>query len=133
MSRLIQLDVIKITNVGNGSSSICGDTGTIKADTNALAVQRELPYFLHEEGDYADYKIFSQPIPRLDTDSQVNLDIDNFASSIYIANIKILAVSSASTFQIGCNDSIELISKTKAIRQFVTDAPGPTPYGVTIY
>ena len=133
MSRLIQVEVIKITNVSSGSTSICGDTGTIMADTNALAVQRELPYFLHEEGNYADYKIFSQPISRLDTDLQVSLDADNLASSIYIGNINLLAVSSASIFQIGCNDSIELMSKTKAIRQFVTNAPGPTPFGVTIY
>ncbi|MCR8641199.1 spore germination protein GerPE [Paenibacillus sp. N1-5-1-14] len=115
---------ILIDGVSEASTFICGDSGRIKSRSRALALQREVSIFYEDEGDFADYPVFSREIPSFDPcENEVSMEIHNPCHFIKVNCVKVLAVSAASTFQVGSNLELDLVCKRKHIRNFVTDIP----------
>ena len=76
-----------------------------------------------DEGDYEDYSIFSRSIPTWPPQSEVELNIIQDRRKIHVGCIDIIATASASVVQVGPNDTMDLESRVKAIRHFITGAP----------
>ncbi|WP_194542110.1 spore germination protein GerPE [Paenibacillus sp. JZ16] len=123
MKRHSHVDHMYIINISDSSACICGESGHIDANTRALAVQRQVPVFFEDEGDYEDYSIFSRSIPTWSPQSDVELNIIQDHKKIHVGCIDIIATASASVVQVGPNDTMDLESRVKAIRHFITGAP----------
>lgn len=123
MKRHSHVDNMYIINISNSSVFVCGESGHIDADTRALAVQRQVPVFFEDEGQYEDYSIFSRSIPTWPPYSDVKLNIIQDYKKIHVGCVDIIATASASVVQVGPNDTMDLESRVKAIRHFITDAP----------
>ncbi|MEC0255740.1 spore germination protein GerPE [Paenibacillus lautus] len=123
MKRHSHVDHMYIINISNSSACICGESGHIDANTRALAVQRQVPVFFEDEGNYEDYSIFSRSIPTWPSQSDVELNIIQDHKKIHVGCLEIIAAASASVVQVGPNDTMDLESRVKAIRHFITDAP----------
>ncbi|MBX4149260.1 spore germination protein GerPE [Paenibacillus lautus] len=123
MKRHSHVDHMYIINISDSSACICGESGHIDANTRALAVQRQVPVFFEDEGDYEDYSIFSRSIPTWPPQSDVELNIIQDHKKIHVGCIDIIATASASVVHVGPNDTMDLESRVKAIRHFITGAP----------
>jgi len=121
MKRHVFVDNVYIINISNSSACICGDSGLIDAYTRALAVQRQVPVFFEDEGNYEDYSIFTRSIPGWQLSSEVELDVINEYKTIHVGCLEVTATASSSVVQLGSNDTMELESRVKAIRHFITD------------
>ncbi|MGG3281501.1 spore germination protein GerPE [Paenibacillus solani] len=123
MKRHVLVDNVYIINISNSSACICGESGLIDAYTRALAVQRQVPVFFEDEGKYEDYPIFSRSIPAWQLPSEVELDVIQDFKAIHVGCLDVITTASSSVVQLGPNDMMELESRVKAIRHFITDAP----------
>lgn len=123
MHRISIVHNICIDSVAEGSTFICGDVGGICARSRVLALQREVSIFFEDEGSFADYPVFSKEIPKPVNDEDIQLNIYNESPLIQVEGIKILGVSTASAFQVGSNYRMDLESRRKHIRHFVTNIP----------
>ncbi|AYB44942.1 spore germination protein GerPE [Paenibacillus lautus] len=122
MKRHVLVDNVYIINISNSSACICGESGHIDAYTRALAIQRQVPVFFEDEGNYEDYPIFSRSIPAWQLPSEVDLDVRHDHKTIQVGCLDVIATASASVVQVGSNDTMDLESRVKAIRHFITDA-----------
>lgn len=113
---------ILIDTIYNSSTFICGDTGRIRAKSNVFALHREVPVFIEDEGNFSDYKVFSEKIPTIPLDENIEQEVLNLGSRIKVGQIKVNAISSSGSFQVGSNHRLDLESRIINIRQFV-DAP----------
>jgi spore germination protein PE len=102
-----------------GSIIQIGDTAMIKSRADVFAVQRQIPFYLGNEGDLTQFPIFNRPIPQPLPPRGVKVTTTHKGSNIKVKSIRIIGLSAASVFQVGSNRSIDLESRTKHIRQFV--------------
>ncbi|WP_442604210.1 spore germination protein GerPE [Paenibacillus sp. KN14-4R] len=123
MERVSCVNCILIENISGGCTFICGDSGYIRAYSQDLALQREVAVFFEDEGEYADYSVFSRNIPQVDQYGDVCMVVNNECSRIKVNRIKVIAIAAASAFQVGSNIQLDLECRRKHIRQFVTDIP----------
>ena len=108
MKRHVLVDNVYIINISNSSACICGESGHIDAYTRALAIQRQVPVFFEDEGNYEDYPIFSRSIPAWQLPSEVDLDVIHDHKTIHVGCLDVIATASASVVQVGSIDTIEL-------------------------
>lgn len=103
------------------SSSILsiGDTSVINPETKVLAIQREVPIFYENEGDFSAYPLFSQPIEQPIVKESVEMIIINKSPKIQVENINITGVSSSSIVHIGTTECIKNESRIKNFRQLL--------------
>lgn len=113
---------ILIHTINDSSTFICGDTGSIGAKSNVFALHREVPVFIEGEGNFEDYKIFSRKIPTVSLNENIEQEVLNPLSRIKVGQIKVSAISTSASFQVGSNRRMDLESRVINIRQFV-DAP----------
>lgn len=99
-----------------------GDNSHIKSRANIFAVQRQIPYFLGNEGDLSQFPIFKRSIPQPPLPRGVALTTDNKSSHIKVNSIRIIGLSASAVFQVGSNHRMDLESRTKHIRQFIEKA-----------
>ncbi|WP_240417619.1 spore germination protein GerPE [Paenibacillus periandrae] len=121
MSRWSVVRQMKINNISLASILQIGDNESIKSSTKALAVQRQVPTFLENEGNLDAYQLFSRVIPIPEVYEEVDMKVDNICDSIQVNCIRVLAISASSVLQIGSNSQIENETRVKHFRQFVTD------------
>lgn len=125
MARLSIVGTVNINDIGSSSTVHVGDNVNTVLRSRALAVQREVPYFFGNEGNFNVYPFFSRPIPVPQPPEPVAMSVDNWGSLIRVGCIRILAISSSSVLQIGSNCNTRGESRIKHFRQFVTNKPGP--------
>ncbi|WHY02055.1 spore germination protein GerPE [Neobacillus sp. DY30] len=112
--------VVKTVKVNSASfSSIIqlGDSRVINGFSRALAVQREADVFFAKEGNFLNYRTFSEPIPLLPITERVSLLTHNCLPLIKVNNISILAMSSSAILHVGNSENVSLEARVKHIRQ----------------
>ena len=120
LRRLSIVDNIHIDSVGISSTFQVGDSVNIKPFARVLAIHREFPFFYENEGDFDEYSVFTEEIPRPILDEDISMAVYNEKPSIKIHNIKVLAISTASVVQIGANETIDAEVRIKHIRQLLS-------------
>ncbi|MEW9701024.1 spore germination protein GerPE [Paenibacillus sp. SI8] len=125
MARLSIVGTLHTLDISSSSILHIGDHVETALKSRALAVQREVPFFYGNEGNFEAYPFYHRPIPIPQPPDPVTMTVDNWGSFIRVGGIRIIAVASSSLVQIGSNCSTQSENKIKHFRQFVTDKPGP--------
>lgn len=121
MQRISVVDLIYVNSVSFSSILEIGDSKKITPVSQALAVQREVPLFFTNEGDFSQYPIFSRELPKVKVAETVNMKVINQNPVIKVDSIKVIGVSSAAVMQIGSTETIHTESKVKHIRKLLDD------------
>ncbi len=121
MQRISVVDLIYVNSVSFSSILEIGDSKKITPVSQALAVQREVPLFFTNEGDFSQYPLFSRELPKVKVTETVNMEIFNQNPVIKVDSIKVNGVSSAAVMQIGSTGTIHTESKVKHIRKLLDD------------
>lgn len=119
MKRISVVDFIKVNSLSFSSILEIGDSMKIKPISSALAVQREVPLFFTNEGDFSQFPIFSRDLPKVEVTETINMRIFNQNPIIKVNSIRIDGVSSAGVMQIGSTETIHTESKVKHIRKLL--------------
>lgn len=99
-----------------------GDVNQMELKSRALAVQREISYFLKNEGQFEDFSIFTDneiTIPTRSTD--VKMNIINECPFVEVNDVTIVTLLNSACFQIGSVDYVFSNSRLLQIRQYITD------------
>lgn len=108
-----------VNTVGTSSVAHLGDNGgSTDLKSRAIAVQRAVPEFDHDETRFAAYKLFTRPVYQLETGINVELRTEGCAPDIRIGCIDVTALSSASLLRAGCGGPLSATARIKHIRQF---------------
>jgi spore germination protein PE len=125
MARLSIVGDVNVDDFGSSGILHVGDHVATILKSRALAVQREVPMYYGNEGNFDAYPFFSRPFPVPQPPEPVTMSVDNWGSFIRVGSIRILGVASSSLLQIGSNCSTQAEVRIKHFRQFVTNKPGP--------
>jgi spore germination protein PE len=109
-----------VTSISTSATLIVGDSVKITARSRALAVQRQVAVFFKKDGEFEDYPLFTKEIPQPIINERVNMSIVQESPYIKVGHVKVLGVASASAMQIGSTRFIDLESRLKHFRQFIT-------------
>lgn len=91
----------------------------IFGNSRALAVQREAEIFFDDEGDFAQYKVFSEPVPLPSIYEPVIMDTFQVDPVIRVGTIDVKGLSAASIIQVGSTPYISMESRIHHIRQLL--------------
>lgn len=125
MARLSIVGTVYINSVGSSSTIHVGDNLNTALQSRAFAVQREVPYYLGNEGSFSAYPFYQRPFPVPQPPEPFTMCVDNLGSFIRVQGIRILGISASSVLQIGSNRITSGETRIKNIRQSVTNKPGP--------
>ncbi|MGG2066723.1 spore germination protein GerPE [Bacillus sp. S14(2024)] len=113
-----------VTTLGLSSIIQIGDTNHMELKNRTLAVQREIPYFLAQEGRWEEYEIFVDDEITIPTRiNEVKMNVINKNPFIEVNCVAIQSMLNASCFHIGSIDYVFSNSRTFQIRHFVTEEP----------
>ena len=101
-----------------------GDANQMELKSRALAVHREIPCYIKDEGRLDAFEIFTDEyitIPKRTTD--VKLNIVNECPFIEVNNVELRTLLNSGCFQIGNVDYVFNNSRIMQIRQYITDEP----------
>jgi spore germination protein PE len=133
-TRVSQVGELLMASIQTGSIVFIGDNVAIDVNVKAIAVQREVANFLDaEEGDFADYRVFSQPIPEPSPESEVDFDVDNCESCLQVDRMRIISMADSAILQIGSNRLVSGEARVKQFRQLLSGEVSripPTPSAV---
>jgi spore germination protein PE len=121
LQRSSVVNTIKVNSASFASTIQLGDSQIINGFSRALAVQREAEIFFAQEGNFTNYRIFSEPIPLLPLVEKISQSTHNSLPVIKVNNISILAMSSSSILHVGNSESVSLEARVKHIRQLLHD------------
>ncbi len=119
MKRISCVRDVKLLSLTLSSIAQFGDNKQIKAESKALAVQREAEIFYGNEGDFDSYVIFNQQLPEPSFPCNIMMQQSHKQSMIKVGSVEILGVSSSSVLQIGSNEVIDCEARVKHIRQLL--------------
>lgn len=116
LSRISQVQKLKIKTVSISSVTQIGDSQIINSLTRALAVQREVEIFFENEGDFSQYHIFKEQIPLPLIEEEIIFHKTDLTPCIRVPHITIDGVTSASIVHVGNTGCVYLESRIKHIR-----------------
>ncbi|MEH7383670.1 spore germination protein GerPE [Bacillus sp. JJ1533] len=119
MKRISVVDFIKINAVLFSSIIEVGDTRRIAPVSQALAVQKEVPLFFSNEGNFSAFPFFERELPKVTIDEEIRMDTFHQNPVIKVNAIRIQAISTSSVLQIGSTREIETQAKVKHIRKLL--------------
>ncbi|MCH1625825.1 spore germination protein GerPE [Ferdinandcohnia quinoae] len=119
MNRLSVVDFIYVNSIAFSSILEIGDSKKITPVSTALAVQREVPLFFTNEGNFSAYSIFSQELPKVTITENMNMNICNQNPIIKVNSIKVTGLSSSSVMQVGSTEIINAEARLKHIRKLL--------------
>ncbi|MEX2461447.1 MAG: spore germination protein GerPE [Paenibacillaceae bacterium] len=122
MQRISIVKNIEVSSVTSASTFIVGDTVKITARTRAIALQRQVAKFFANEGEFADFPMFTKEIVKPSLEGRVNMCVRNESPYIKVNNIDVIGVAEASTMQIGSTRILDVEARIKHFRQYVTDS-----------
>lgn len=122
LQRTSVVDTLKINSASFASTIQLGDSTIINGMSRALAVQREADIFFGNEGNFSNYRVFSEPIPFQPITDKITISLQNTKPLIKVNNISILAMSSASILHVGNSTQVSLEARVKHIRQLFNKA-----------
>ncbi|TEA49985.1 spore germination protein GerPE [Bacillus sp. BH2] len=115
---------VSIISLGITAVFQVGDANQMELKSRALAVHREIPCYIKDEGRLDAFEIFTDEyitIPKRTTD--VKLNIVNECPFIEVNNVELRTLLNSSCFQIGNVDYVFNNSRIMQIRQYITDEP----------
>lgn len=115
---------VSIVSLGIAAVFQVGDANQMELKSRALAVHREFPCYIKDEGRLDAFEIFTDEhitIPKRTTD--VNLNIVNECPFIEVNNVELRTLLNSGGFQIGNVDYAFNNSRIMQIRQYITDEP----------
>jgi spore germination protein PE len=117
LQRSSVVNSIKVNSASFASTIQLGDSRMVNGFSRALAVQREADVFFAKEGNFSNYRVFSEPIPFLPISEKMSLSTHNSLPLIKVNTISILAMSSAAILHVGNSENVSLEARVKHIRQ----------------
>jgi spore germination protein PE len=121
LSRTSHVQKLEITTSSLASVIQIGDSKIINGLTRALAIQREAELFFANEGNFAAFPIFNEPIPLPYLQENVTFYKTDITPCIRVPHIKVRGVSSSSVVHIGNSNQVYMESRVKHIRQLLED------------
>ncbi|WP_213410469.1 spore germination protein GerPE [Xylanibacillus composti] len=119
--RISRVGHVKVTSKELSSITLIGDSVAITPRTNVLAVQRERPHYLGQEGDLQQFPFYEQPMPKLAARSAgPELFARNNSPFIDVGSLRILGLSASAVLHIGSTSFIDAESRVKHIRQLLS-------------
>ncbi|HGA0508601.1 spore germination protein GerPE [Bacillus pacificus] len=115
---------VSIVSLGIAAVFQVGDANQMELKSRALAVHREFPCYIKDEGRLDAFEIFTDEyitIPKRTTD--VKLNIINECPFIEVNNVELRTLLNSGGFQIGNIDYVFNNSRIMQIRQYITDEP----------
>ncbi|AIY73266.1 spore germination protein GerPE [Bacillus anthracis] len=115
---------VSIISLGIAAVFQVGDANQMELKSRALAVHREIPCYIKDEGRLDAFEIFTDEyitIPKRTTD--VKLNIINECPFIEVNNVELRTLLNSGGFQIGNVDYVFNNSRIMQIRQYITDEP----------
>ncbi|WP_342718521.1 spore germination protein GerPE [Bacillus paramycoides] len=115
---------VSIISLGIAAVFQVGDANQMELKSRALAVHREIPCYIKDEGRLDAFEIFTDEhvtIPKRTTD--VKLNIVNECPFIEVNNVELRSLLNSGGFQIGNVDYVFNNSRIMQIRQYITDEP----------
>ena len=115
---------VSIVSLGIAAVFQVGDANQMELKSRAIAVHREIPFYIRGEGRFDAFEIFTDEhitIPKRTTD--VNLNIVNECPFIEVNNVELRTLLNSGCFQIGNVDYGFNNSRIMQIRQYITDEP----------
>ncbi|HDX9651599.1 spore germination protein GerPE [Bacillus wiedmannii] len=115
---------VSIISLGISAVFQVGDANQVELKSRALAVHREIPCYIKDEGRLDAFEIFTDEhitIPKRTTD--VKLNIVNECPFIEVNNVELRTLLNSGCFQIGNVDYVFNNSRIMQIRQYITDEP----------
>ncbi|CAH2713528.1 putative spore germination protein GerPE [Neobacillus rhizosphaerae] len=119
--RTSKVDKINVNIISFASLLQLGDSCIINGLSRALAVQREAEIEFGDEGNFAAYRVFSEPIPFQPIYEVFSFIPHNPMPLIKVQNIDIIGVSSSSILHVGNSKHISMESRVKHIRQLLPE------------
>ncbi|HZG57118.1 spore germination protein GerPE [Paenibacillus sp.] len=112
---------VYVNSVSSSSIVLIGDGRRIDARSRAIAVKREIPVYLGDEGDFGHYPLFGAAIPAppelpAPADAAVRQE-----GAIRVGRLTVLAVSSASVLQLGSTGDVKGEARAKQFRQVLPE------------
>ncbi|WP_368986863.1 spore germination protein GerPE [Caldifermentibacillus hisashii] len=117
LKRISKVEKIDIQALSFSSHLLIGDSTIINAKSDTFAVKRDKELFFGNEGDDANYDVFTMPLELPPIDEQIYYRNQHLCGSILVNQINILGVTSSSIIQIGSNEHMHLEDRRKEIRQ----------------
>ncbi|WP_340673298.1 spore germination protein GerPE [Brevibacillus agri] len=117
--------VKKLNSISIDSSSVLqiGDSKEVNARSNILAVQREKAIFYQHEFEFADYAVFSVPLPAPCPAEPICLDTFHDCPRIHVKKVDVPFTAASSLIHIGSTDCLTLETRLKTIRHLLRDEP----------
>ncbi|AZJ19311.1 spore germination protein GerPE [Bacillus pretiosus] len=115
---------VSIISLGISAVFQVGDANQMELKSRALAVHREIPCYIKDEGRLDAFEIFTDEhitIPKRTTD--VKLNIVNECPFIEVNNVELRTLLNSGCFQIGNVDYVFNNSRIMQIRQYITEEP----------
>ena len=115
---------VSIISLGIAAVFQVGDANQMELKSRAIAVHREIPFYIRGEGRFDAFEIFTDEhitIPKRTTD--VKLNIINECPFIEVNNVELRTLLNSGGFQIGNVDYVFNNSRIMQIRQYITDEP----------
>lgn len=115
---------VSIISLGITAVFQVGDANQMELKSRAIAVHREIPFYIRGEGRFDTFEIFTDEhitIPKRTTD--VKLNIVNECPFIEVNNVELRTLLNSGCFQIGNVDYGFNNSRIIQIRQYITDEP----------
>ncbi|AAP25115.1 spore germination protein GerPE [Bacillus anthracis] len=115
---------VSIISLGITAVFQVGDANQMELKSRALAVHREIPCYIKDEGRLDAFEIFTDEyitIPKRTTD--VKLNIVNECPFIEVNSVELRTLLNSGCFQIGNVDYVFNNSRIMQIRQYITDEP----------
>ena len=119
MQRALMLITSMYKAIFFSSTVQLGDSCIINGFSRALAVQREADIFDGEEGDFAAYSTFSEPIPLPLITENISIRSHHLNPIIKVNKLNVKGVSSASILHVGNSNHVSMEARIKHIRQLL--------------
>ncbi|WP_135554195.1 spore germination protein GerPE [Paenibacillus cymbidii] len=125
--RDVAVGCVKIISIDSGSTALIGDNAVTELRSKAIAVKRTVPLLEGKEYDFADYSLFSRPLPKPPEVTPAAMSVA-YEATPRIGFVDVIGISASTVFQIGHSIAIDAESRTKQIRE-VAFVRRPLPGG----
>lgn len=124
--RDIQVGCVDIISMDSGSTALFGDNAVSELRSKAIAVLRTVPLLEGKEYEFADYPLFSRPLPKPPEVAPAAMNVVCEGAPIRVGLVYVVGISASAVFQIGHSIAIDAESRTKQIREVAfTRQPSP--------
>lgn len=116
MTRLSVIGFLDVDTVAFASTVFIGDNCLITPRTRAIAVRRDIPTFVGDEGRFEDYPIFHRKFPRLPMPCDIRFTKQD-EGTIQVNLLRVNSVSTSAVLQAGSTHTIRSEFRVKQFRQ----------------